>query len=351
MWGSFSVCPIRVINGGDAANTLIHEGTHASIDQGRIGDKGAYEEQYAGLVGNYAEDNFKFALENYGLGDYKSGDVNKHIDKGSSLFKDNNLKSIKQKATTSKSDIDHRYLTKREYEMADNIAAKSDGKYSAEQIRNVMRHTKAKEGAQYSEGVSPYIIDSSLLTKNSFVDGSDGKLIVATDSEGHGRFIVQDMESIPLDESAKEYLLDKGLGFSFFEVPEMKVVEIDFRTGRPIDSTTGTYQLSQTVGDQVFGVSYHPCATAECKATNSNMVKNDVSDAFIDATSAKALDDVGTAADLGILLSPAGAPLIIASGVGFVSSTGQSYIENKLVDGSPKISFFKNSRAGDERFC
>ncbi len=74
-----------VLNGADAVNTIIHDGTHASINQGRIGDKGEYEEQYTGLVGNYAEDTFQFVLDNYGLGKYKSGDVNKHIGNDSSL--------------------------------------------------------------------------------------------------------------------------------------------------------------------------------------------------------------------------------------------------------------------------
>lgn len=293
-------------NGGDAANTMTHEGTHASISQGVIGDKGNYEEQYAGLVGNYAEENFKFALENYGLGEYKSGDVNKYIGNDSSLLIwSNNFKSDTQHNTPGVT-VDNRFLSKREYELANTLAAESNGKYTAEEIRNVMRHTKAQENEKYDAGVSPYVVDTSSLNDKSFVDGSDGKLIVGHDGKGNGRFIVQDMGAIPLDDSAKQYLLDKGLGYSFFKTPESKQVVIDYRTGRPIDPESGTYIRPQTVDGKTFAVSYYPCATAGCVATNSNMVKNAVSDAFIDATSAKALDDASSLGNGVLLITPQG---------------------------------------------
>ncbi|MDA0147408.1 hemagglutinin repeat-containing protein [Vibrio sp. LaRot3] len=293
-------------NGGDASNTLIHEGTHAAISQGRIGEKGEYEEQYAGLVGNYAEDSFKFVLENYGLGEYKSGDVNQHIGNDSSpLIWLNNVNSAIQHNTPGVT-VDNRFLSKREYELANTLAAESNGKYTAEEIRNAMRHTKAQESEKYDSGVSPYFVDTSKVDDKSFVDTSEGKLIVAQDGTGKGRYIVQDIRSIPLDESAKQYLLDQDLGFSFFDVPETKVIEIEFLTGNPINSQNGTYQVSHIIDGKSYVVDYHSCATPECVATNSNMVKNAASEAFIDATSAKALDDASTLANGALLLTPYG---------------------------------------------
>lgn len=297
----------EVNNGADAANTIVHEGTHAAINQGRIGDKGEFEEQYAGLVGNYAEDSFKFVLENYGLGKYKSGDVNQHIGNDSSpLIWLNNINSAIQHNTPGVT-VKNRFLSKREYELANTLAAKSNGKYTAEEIRNAMRHTQVQENEKYDSGVSSYVVDTSKVDDKSFVDNSDGKFIVGQDGTGKGRYIVQDIESIPLDVSAKQYLLDQDLGYSFFKVPETTTVEIDFLTGKPINSQNGTYQVPHTIDGKSYVVDYHSCATPECVATNSNMVKNAASDAFINATSAKALDDASMLANGALLLTPYGA--------------------------------------------
>ncbi|UGA56715.1 hemagglutinin repeat-containing protein [Vibrio sp. VB16] len=317
-------------NGADAVNTIIHEGTHASINQGRIGDKGEYEEQYTGLIGNYAEDTFQFVLDNYGLGEYKSGDVNKHIGNDSSqLIRSNNIESDIQHNTQGVS-VDNRFLSKREYELANSLAAKSNGQYSAEEIRNVMRHSKAQENEKYDAGVSPYVVDTSKVNDKSFVDSSDGKLIVGQDGTGKGRYIVQDMESIPLDESAKQYLQDQELGYNFFKAPETKTVEIDFLTGKPINSQKGTYQVSHTIDGKSYTVDYHSCATVGCLATNSNMVNNTASEAFIDATSAKALDDASDLATKASLVTPAGPLMYTAQGISTAASYSSAGIKGEL---------------------
>ncbi|MGC9460477.1 hypothetical protein [Vibrio genomosp. F10] len=139
------------------------------------------------------------------------------------------------------------------------------------------------------------------------------------------------MESIPLDESTKQYLLDKDLGYSFFKLPETKLIAIDYRTGRPIDPSSGTYIRPQTVDGNTFAVSYYPCATAECVATNSNMVKNDVSDAFIDATSAKALDDAATVATYAALPARAGTVVFkTIDYVGMATSVGSAVLKEQV---------------------
>lgn len=129
-------------NGGDASNTLIHEGTHAAISQGRIGEKGEYEEQYADLVGNYAEDTFKFVLGNYNLGEYKSGDVNKHIgNQNSALIQQNNLKSVVSHLTTPSEHIDHKLPnTDEQYAIKDLASqiAKNAGLDETEVERSVL---------------------------------------------------------------------------------------------------------------------------------------------------------------------------------------------------------------------
>jgi hypothetical protein len=147
---------------------------------------------------------------------------------------------------------------------------------------------------------------------------------------GKGHYIVQDMGAIPLNDSAKQYLLDKNLGYSFFKIPETNKIVIDYLTGRPIDPASGAYIRPQTVDGKTFAVSYYPCATAECAATNSNMVKNEVSDAFIDATSAKALDDASDLAAKASLVTPVGPLMYTAQGIGTAASYSSAGIKGEL---------------------
>lgn len=71
--------------------TLAHEVTHGLTAQGAISDKGSssLNEEYADLIGSYAEDNFAFALEHAGLGELKTGDVNSHIGNDTVLIQNN----------------------------------------------------------------------------------------------------------------------------------------------------------------------------------------------------------------------------------------------------------------------
>ncbi|MEF1253366.1 two-partner secretion domain-containing protein [Vibrio sp. M260112] len=66
-------------NAQDYMNTLAHEVTHGLEKQGIIGDKGDQGENYAELVGSYAEGNYEFALDNSGLGKVNKGNTNSHI--------------------------------------------------------------------------------------------------------------------------------------------------------------------------------------------------------------------------------------------------------------------------------
>ncbi|MEH0370005.1 hemagglutinin repeat-containing protein [Vibrio mimicus] len=78
----------------DYMNTLAHEVTHGLEKQGIIGDKGDQGENYAELVGSYAEGNYEFALENSGLGKVHKGNTNSHIGNDSALVR-NNWETVK----------------------------------------------------------------------------------------------------------------------------------------------------------------------------------------------------------------------------------------------------------------
>ncbi len=66
-------------NAQDYMNTLAHEVTHALEAQKVIGSKGDQSENYAELVGSYAEGNYEFALGQAGLGEVNKGNTNAHI--------------------------------------------------------------------------------------------------------------------------------------------------------------------------------------------------------------------------------------------------------------------------------
>ncbi|MCG9781937.1 hemagglutinin repeat-containing protein [Vibrio brasiliensis] len=98
-------------NAQDYMNTLAHEVTHGLEKQGIIGDKGEQGENYAELIGGYAEGNYEFALENSGLGKVNKGNTNSHIGNDSKAVVDasEQFKTVQKSGT----EIDY-YLTQPE---------------------------------------------------------------------------------------------------------------------------------------------------------------------------------------------------------------------------------------------
>ncbi|TXZ76534.1 filamentous hemagglutinin N-terminal domain-containing protein [Vibrio mimicus] len=98
-------------NAQDYMKTLAHEVTHGLEKQGIIGKKGEQGENYAELIGGYAEGNYEFALENSGLGKVNKGNTNVHIGNDSKAVVD----ASEQFKTVQKSgaEVDY-YLTQPE---------------------------------------------------------------------------------------------------------------------------------------------------------------------------------------------------------------------------------------------
>ncbi|WP_337911295.1 hemagglutinin repeat-containing protein [Vibrio cholerae] len=94
-------------NAQDYMNTLAHEVTHGLEKQGIIGDKGEQGENYAELVGSYAEGNYEFALENSGLGKVHKGNTNSHIGNDSALVAGNSDYFTKKEAELKSGEIDY----------------------------------------------------------------------------------------------------------------------------------------------------------------------------------------------------------------------------------------------------
>lgn len=94
-------------NARDYMETLGHEVTHALIDQGVIKPRDSYtaEEEYASLIGEYAGDNYAFALERGGLGEIREGDVNANLGNAGELVSKNTVLAIDQLSKANPSDV------------------------------------------------------------------------------------------------------------------------------------------------------------------------------------------------------------------------------------------------------
>lgn len=115
-----------VINDESMANaqeymqTLAHELSHVAESQGVIDNKGSERENYADLVGNYAAENYAWALEHSELGDVKTGDVNAHIGNDSDAVQQASSEYLADEARLGSENINYSLSRK---EMTEKIAA------------------------------------------------------------------------------------------------------------------------------------------------------------------------------------------------------------------------------------
>ncbi|MGD8231415.1 hemagglutinin repeat-containing protein [Vibrio sp. TRT 1302] len=131
-------------NAQDYMNTLAHEVTHGLEKQGIIGDKGEQGENYAELIGGYAEGNYEFALENSGLGKVNKGNTNSHIGNDSALVTGNSDGFTKKETELKSGEIDYMNIPHVENIVASGVQQESLKDYNAaEEIIN--ENAKSKE--------------------------------------------------------------------------------------------------------------------------------------------------------------------------------------------------------------
>jgi len=269
-------------NGADAANTIVHEGTHAAINQGRIGDKGEFEEQYTKLVGNYAEDTFKFVLDNYKLGDYKSGDVNNHVgNDSSSVIQNNNLKSVISHLTTPKDQIDNRLPNTNE-------------RYAIQEITNQIAEKTGQDAK---------VVERSVLASACYKINCSKGLAIGSEERAY----YQELEK----EGAQQQKLQ------------------DLLTG---------YEGTRT--EENSGVDYPKIKTVKM----DNLFGYDKSDAYSDSE-AEALENyfANVAEQTGEDIATVRTAYATAATFAVVASVGKSKVKNKLFGGGKGVFRDKNS--------
>ena len=96
-------------NAQDYAETGIHEGTHAGINQGFISNRETPElnEAYARLMEGYGSKDFVFVYTNAGYGEVKTGNANNPIAQGDSALIDKNTAWFMDQAINESQNVDY----------------------------------------------------------------------------------------------------------------------------------------------------------------------------------------------------------------------------------------------------
>jgi hypothetical protein len=170
-------------------------------------------EEYADIMGNATADylNFNFAQNNYALAGSNTHSVGSSYQEALANM---SLLSGNQHlyGSENQDNIDNRFLRTEEFQLAERLASESNGKFTTQQILDTLRHAN-------TEGDNAWVVDTALTSAATLhnMDGTEGRLIVTQDEHGQARYIVQNMSQIPLNEDAKAYIQQQGLGYSFTE--------------------------------------------------------------------------------------------------------------------------------------
>ncbi|MDR1285326.1 MAG: hypothetical protein LBJ88_03900, partial [Campylobacteraceae bacterium] len=129
----------------DYANTVIHEGTHASSYQyeSTYTSESMSTESYADLLGKYAKDDFSFVYSNLGYGSVNTNDIKKEFS-GSQIFQDN-TNWLMDKIINEPEKVEFRKLSQQETAYINYAAedyAKSNGITKEEAIEQLITAAK-----------------------------------------------------------------------------------------------------------------------------------------------------------------------------------------------------------------
>lgn len=329
-------------NATDAVNTVGHETQHYLDNQQNPNAERTEQykdnrENYADIMGDATADylGFNFAQNGSSLAGGNNHSLGSNADEAM-----RNLGLVTGNNTTYGAErseaLDDRYLNPEERKLAEQLAKDSGGRFTTQEMLDALRHARPSESTDYPQGMNENVLDTALATDETlkYLDGSEGRLIVTQDENGDARYIVQDMSNIPLNEDAKEYIKQQDLGYSFIEQVERTEslpVFRDMLTGKPLDES-GRYMMGYDVDGNVYNVPHYSCATADCLSQKLNIDWNSPEgQAYQNALSAKALDDVSTMATGALLFTPPGA---LATGLGYLSlgaSVGSGYLQDDLL--------------------
>nr|WP_267957790.1 DUF637 domain-containing protein [Halomonas zhangzhouensis] len=237
----------------------------------------------------------------------------------------------------------NRQLHTHERELARDLAEASDGQFTLEEIEDAMR-------GMYHDGLgqgpgSNIVVD---LHDLEAVDGTyfdyGGNWLATPGEGGTTRYLVQ---LIPTDTPPEliAYIIEQtGGDDSPYRTAVYRLPAEDAAPGQPRDRLTGRplneegqYIVSYMLDGKTFHVPHFPCGDADCIAQGANIDYSDpAAQAYSRALDAKALDDLGSAATAGVVLTPVGQIGTGLAAAGTASSLLSGYLREDITTAASK---------------
>lgn len=229
-------------------------------------------------------------------------------------------------------DFNNRQLHPDERKLARNLAAKSNGKYTVEQIENALRtagNTEIGESIIGGMIVNPSDRDAIYDGNAVWQLGNNGKLVQLIPAQPGVDLIkfIQDHTAGQYD----WYTASPSDG-AITSVPR------DRLTGAPLDEQ-GRYSQTFILDGKRYQPKYFSCSTLECMVSNANL---DISDpgtmAYIKAMDAQIFKDISTGVNYATLITPGGVAGTVLAGTGLVASAGSALTSSSVMDELIKFS-------------
>ncbi|MGE0350437.1 hypothetical protein [Hydrogenophaga sp.] len=206
-------------------------------------------------------------------------------------------------ATGASVDANNRQLHPDERKLAQELAEKSKGRYTAEQIENALRNagnTQTGESVVAGMVVDPAQRDAIYDKGAVWTVGESGTLVQVLPPQPDAELVVYIRQNT--GQTYDWYTPSRGGIANDPNIPR------DRLTGRPLDDQ-GRYSQTVVLDGKVYEPKYHPCATTDCIRTGANLDMADPSSqAYVKALDKQVFKDIGKGATVGSLVTPVGVP-------------------------------------------
>jgi len=218
----------------------------------------------------------------------------------------------------------NRQLHPDEKALAKRLSEQSDGKYTEEQIEDVLRLSSNENKGLLPNSDIISSLEGIYDTGGTWIETSPGVFVQLLN---HG-----------IDSELVKYVASEATGYTWSDSlmgirpPDSTPVSSHKRdrlTGYVLDEGGG-YRIPVVVNGVAFSPRYYPCATSECQASGANIDYSDLNTLrWMKAVDVKALSDIGWALTVGSVIAPVGASSVIA-GVSIAPSILSGYLRDDL---------------------
>jgi hypothetical protein len=247
-------------------------------------------------------------------------------------------------ATAFNADLNNRQLHPDERRRAAELARKSDGKYTVEQIEDALRNAgNSDKGESVIAGM---VVDPN--QRNAIYDKG------AVWTMGENGQLVQVLP-VPASADLINFIqANTGDTYNWYTPSAQPATNPnaprDRLTNQPLDAQ-GRYSRTVVIGGQMFEPKFHACATSACAVGNANLDMNDpATQAYIRALDQQVLKDIGTGATAGALVTPVGVPGALLGLLGISAAAGEASLDRDPVGTAVDKGIEEGLQSGGERF-